>query len=77
MRDQRRPAEETRTLSPLYRSDTTVRRLFVDEIDIVVSERSSLGSYLTGAHAQLRADRFLSRDRSFYKSYFPHLRRMS
>ncbi|MBW2109460.1 MAG: type II toxin-antitoxin system VapC family toxin [Deltaproteobacteria bacterium] len=30
--------------------------------------------FLIGAHALTKSDRFLSRDRGFYKSYFPDLR---
>ena len=30
--------------------------------------------FLIGAHAMLKAERFLSRDRGFYKSYFPDLK---
>ena len=33
--------------------------------------------FLIGAHATIRAERFLTRDRGFYKSYFPELRVIS
>jgi predicted nucleic acid-binding protein len=33
--------------------------------------------FLIGAHAVIRAERFLTRDRGFYKCYFPELRIMS
>ncbi len=41
------------------------------------SRERIMSDFLIGAHAQLRADRFLTRDRGFYKSYFPELSRMS
>ncbi len=33
--------------------------------------------FLIGAHALMKAERFLTRDRGFYKSYFPGLRILS
>jgi hypothetical protein len=40
------------------------------------SRERIISDFLIGAHAQLRADRFLTRDRGFYKSYFAELRQM-
>ncbi|MFC1820574.1 type II toxin-antitoxin system VapC family toxin [Thermodesulfobacteriota bacterium] len=33
--------------------------------------------FLIGAHAMIKAERFITRDRRFYKSYFPELKILS
>ena len=35
-----------------------------------------ISDFLIGAHAELRSDRFLTRDRGFYKTHFPNLKRL-
>jgi predicted nucleic acid-binding protein len=39
--------------------------------------RRIITDFLIGAHASKRADRFLTRDRGFYSSYFPDLKILS
>ena len=36
--------------------------------------KRTITDFLIGAHAMIKAERFLTRDRGFYKSYFPDLR---
>ena len=40
------------------------------------SRERIISDFVIGAHAVLRADQFLTRDRGFYKTYFPELVQM-